>query len=171
MKLCSLINKGNSSKTQNMGLFSFLTGDNKKKKKRKCDITGTILEYGEGRLVTTSQVVSSHKFWDSIMTEPEAMAYTINHFKNKDSNATQMRSIIFEKYAEKTDPWLVAEDCIQTFGIEANGVSREYAEKWWESDYTFQPPGNGTAKEVLGEETYTEVKKYAVMEAGASRVA
>ena len=75
-----------------MGLFSFLGDSKKKKLKKKCEITGTILEYGEGSLLTTSQVIQSRKFWDSIMTEPEAMAYTINHFKNHDSNASKKMS-------------------------------------------------------------------------------
>ena len=64
------------------------------------------------------------------MTEPEAMAYTINHFKNNDKSATQMRGIIFEKYAEREDPWIVSEDCLMTYGIEAD-KSKEYADQWW----------------------------------------
>ena len=98
-----------------------------------------MLEYGEGRLLTTEQVVSSKKFWESIMTEPEAMAYTINHFKNNDKSATQMRGIIFEKYAEREDPWIVSEDCLMTYGIEAKN-SKEYADQWWQSEGEFRPP-------------------------------
>ena len=121
-------------------------------------------------MVTTSQVVTSQKFWDSIMTEPEAMAYTINHFKNKDDSATMMRRVIFEKYAEKKESWIISEDCIQTFGIEANGVEKEYADKWWESDFTFRPPGSGDARQTLDEGQYQEARKYAIMKAGATRV-
>ena len=142
----------------------------KKKKVSKCDLTGTLVEYGEGRLLTTEQVVSSKKFWESIMTEPEAMAYTINHFKNNDKNATQMRSIIFEKYAEREDPWIVSEDCLNTYGIKAE-KSKEYADQWWQSDGSFRPPTNGSAKNVLSPDVYEEIKHYAIWEAGESRVA
>jgi hypothetical protein len=104
------------------------------------------------------------------MTEPEAMAYTINHFKNQDSNATMMRSVIFEKYAEKDDPWIVSEDCLTTFDIEAE-KAREYAMKWWESDFSFRPPECGEAKNMLDQSRYTEVRTYAIQSAGESRVA
>ena len=152
-----------------MGLFSFLGDSKKKKLKKKCEITGTLLEYGEGSLLTTSQVIQSRKFWDSIMTEPEAMAYTINHFKNHDSNATMMRSVIFEKYAEKNDPWIVSEDCLNTFGIEADH-SKEYAQKWWESEFSFRPPQCGEAKTTLESAMYNEIRNYAIQAAGESRV-
>ena len=151
-----------------MGLFDVFK--KKKKKPSKCALTGTMLEYGEGRLLTTEQVVTSKKFWESIMTEPEAMAYTINHFKNNDKSATQMRGIIFEKYAEREDPWIVSEDCLMTYGIEAKN-SKEYADQWWQSEGVFKPPLNGMAKNVLPEEAYDKIKHYAIWEAGESRVA
>ncbi len=154
-----------------MGFFSVFKKDKKKKKASKCAITGTILYYGEGRLLTTSQVVSSERFWESIMTEPEVMAYTINHFKNNDKTATQMRSIIFEKYADRNDPWIVSEDCLNTYGIEEIGDSRAYAREWWESDGLFSPPESGTAKAILPEESFARVREYAILKAGESRVA
>ena len=151
-----------------MGLFDVFK--KKKKKASKCALTGTMLEYGEGRLLTTKDVISSKKFWESIMTEPEAMAYTINHFKNNDKNATQMRSIIFDKYAEREDPWIVSEDCLRTYGIEAD-ESKQYASMWWETEGSFKPPANGNAKTVLTNEAYEEIRHYAIWKAGESRVA
>lgn len=142
----------------------------KKKKVSKCDLTGTMVEYGEGRLLTTEQVVSSKKFWESIMTEPDAMAYTINHFKNKDENATQMRSHIFEKYADREDPWIVSEDCLTTYEIEARN-SKEYADQWWQTEGAFRPPSNGSAKNTLSPDAYEEIRHYAIWKAGESRVA
>ena len=129
-----------------------------------------MVEFGEGRLLTTQQVISSKKFWESIMTEPEAMAYTINHFKNKDENATQMRSYIFEKYADREDPWIVSEDCLNTYGIDAKD-SKEYADQWWLSEGSFKPPSNGSAKKTLSPDVYEEIRHYAIWEAGQSRVA
>jgi len=154
-----------------MGLFSVFKKDKRKKKASKCAITGSIIHYGEGILLTTSQVVSSERFWESIMTEPEAMAYTINHFKNNDKSATQMRSIIFEKYADRDDPWIVSEDCLTTYGIEDNGDSRQYAVQWWESEGEFAPPLSGSAKKILPEDSFEKVKQYAIWKAGESRVA
>lgn len=151
-----------------MGLFDAFT-KKKKKKASKCDLTGTILQYGEGRLVTTSQVIKSKKFWESIMTEPEAMAYTINHFKHNDKSATQMRGIIFEKYAERDKPWIVSDDCLQTYDIHADN-SKEYAIQWWESEGSFAPPTSGNAKVVLSENDYKDIMHYAIMEAGKTRV-
>ncbi len=154
-----------------MGLFNVFKKDKKKKKASKCAITGTILHYGEGSLLTTSQVISSERFWESIMTEPEAMAYTINHFKNGDKSATQMRSIIFEKYADRNDPWIVSEDCVQTYGINNAEQSREYAMQWWESEGSFRPPKSGTAKNELSSDSFTRAREYAILKAGESRVA
>ena len=153
-----------------MGLLDVFKKDKKKKKASRCALTGTMLTYGEGRLLTTGQVVSSKGFWESIMTEPEAMAYTINHFKNQDKTATQMRTIIFEKYADKKDPWIVSEDCLGTYGIEADN-SREYAEQWWETEGEFAPPNSGTAKSTLDPDKYEQVRNYAIWKAGESRVA
>lgn len=153
-----------------MGLLDVFKKDKKKKKASRCAITGTMLEYGEGRLLTTSQVVTSRGFWESIMTEPEAMAYTINHFKNKDKTATQMRAIIFEKYADKKEPWIVSEDVLETYGINADN-SREYAIQWWESEGEFVPPNNGTAKTTMAPDQYEEVRNYAIWKAGEARVA
>ena len=151
-----------------MGLLNIFKS--KKKRTALCALTNTPLEEGEGRLVTTAEVIVSKKFWESIMTEPEAMAYTINHFKNNDKSATQMRGIIFEKYAEREDPWIVSEDCLMTYGIEAKN-SKEYADQWWQSEGLFKPPLNGMAKKVLPEEAYDKIKHYAIWEAGESRVA
>ena len=154
-----------------MGLFSIFKKNRKKKKASKCAITGTFLQYGEGRLLTTSQVVSSRRFWESIMTEPETMAYTINHFKKQDKSATQMRSIIFEKYAQIDDSWIVAEDVLTTYGIEGTDESESYARQWWESDGAFVPPNNGSASHQLSPEAYKDIRQYAILKAGESRVA
>ena len=152
-----------------MGVLNIFS-KKKKQKAKKCDLTGSVLFPGEGRLVTTSEVVKSKKFWESIMTEPEAMAYTIKHFKDNDRTATQMRQIIFEKYAEKEEPWIVSEDCLQTYGIESEN-SREHAQQWWETNGLFKPAANRMAREVMSEETFENVRNYAIMKAGEARVA
>jgi hypothetical protein len=150
-----------------MGILNLFS--KKKKKSAQCALTGTILYNGEGCLVTTSEVVMSKKFWESIMTEPETMAYTINHFTKKDKQATMMRNAIFEKYAEREEPWVVSEDCLQTYGI-VTSLNGTDVKKWWDTDGKFKPSGCGKARQVLAPELYEEVRQYAVMSAGSNRV-
>ena len=103
------------------------------------------------------------------MTEPEAMAYTINYFKKKDASAIMMRNAIFSKYADKAEPWIVSEDCLQTYGIETSLNGSEVIE-WWQNQGAYKPINSGKAIEVLSEEDYDNAKKYAITEAGRSRV-
>ena len=81
-----------------MSLINSLFGKKKKEFKASCQITKEPLEKGYGYLLTTAQIVTSQKYWDMVMTEPETMSYTISHFKNQ-PGGTQMRNMIFEKYA------------------------------------------------------------------------
>ena len=150
-----------------MGILNIFKS--KKKRTAKCALTGTILTEGEGRVITTSEVIVSKKFWESIMTEPEAMAYTINYFKNKDVNATMMRNAIFSKYADKAEPWIVSEDCLRTYGIETALNGSEVA-NWWNSQGAYKPINSGKAIDVLSAEEFDNAKKYAITEAGRSRV-
>lgn len=141
----------------------------KKKRTAVCALTGTQLQEGEGRLVTTAEVVVSEKFWESVMTEPEAMAYTINYFKKNDNNAVMMRNAIFSKYADKEDPWIISEDCLQTYGIETS-LNGKAVKDWWESKGDYKPANSGKAVDVLSEEEFRKARKYAITEAGRSRV-
>lgn len=150
-----------------MGILNLFKA--KKKRTATCALTGTALHEGEGRLVTTAEVVVSEKFWESIMTEPDAMSYTINYFKKNDSNATMMRNAIFSKYAEREEPWIVSEDCLQTYGIKT-ALNGKEVDQWWSSQGTYLPKNAGKASDVLSEEEFKKVKKYAITEAGRSRV-
>lgn len=149
-----------------MGILNIFKS--KKKRTAVCALTGTVLHDGEGRLVTTAEVVVSEKFWESVMTEPEAMAYTINYFKNKDRNATMMRNAIFNKYADREEPWIISEDCLQTYGIQSSLNGNEVQE-WW-ADHAFRPANAGKAIDVLPEKEYNHAKAYAITQAGKSRV-
>ena len=48
-----------------MGLFGF--GKKKKKPARACELEGSLLEFGEGYLLTSSQIIKSKRFWDNKM--------------------------------------------------------------------------------------------------------
>jgi len=150
-----------------MGILNIFKS--KKKRKAVCALTNTSLQDGEGRLVTTAEVIVSKKFWESIMTEPEAMAYTINYFKNNDGTASMMRQAIFNKYADRSEPWIVSEDCLQTYGI-VTALNGTEINDWWQSQGTYRPEKSGKAIDVLSQEAYKEAREYALTEAGRSRV-
>jgi len=141
----------------------------RKKKTAACALTGTLLQEGEGRLVTTAEVIVSKKFWESIMTEPEAMAYTINFFKKRDPNALLMRKAIFQKYANKQEPWIISEDCLQTYEIHSS-LNGTHVKEWWLAGGEYTCEGCGRGADVLAEEEFHAAEDYAIKKAGESRV-
>lgn len=151
-----------------MAILNSLFGKKKKEFKASCQITKEPLEKGFGYLLTTAQVVSSRKYWDLIMTEPETMSYTVSHFKNQ-SSGTQMRSMIFEKYATVAKPWIISDSVIGYFEVDKT-TARESAKKWWESEGNYSPDHTGPATDHLDGPTYQDFKNYAILEAGRERV-
>lgn len=152
-----------------MTFIDKILGKSKKKDlKARCPITKESIETGFGYMLTTSQIVSSKKYWDMIMTEPETMSYTVSHFKNQESG-TQMRNLIFEKYSSVGKPWMVSDSCINLFEVD-KANARANAKKWWETEGSFSPNEAGSALEKLDPSSYQELKDYAVLEAGRNRV-
>ena len=115
-----------------MAFFDKLLGKKKPELKARCPITKEPIESGFGYLLTTAQVVTSKKYWDMVMTEPETMSYTVSHFKNEPTG-TQMRSMIFEKYSAIAKAWMVSDSCINLFETVDKKQAREMAKKWWEN--------------------------------------
>jgi hypothetical protein len=152
-----------------MSFINNLFGKKEKKSKAKCGLSSTLLEYGEGYQITTSQLVASKKFWDHKMLEPETLSYTTAHFKSNDPTATKMREMIFNKYALEEKPWLICESYIHLFDIDID-KAQEYAKQWWESHGEFTPPESGPAKKYMKNGSFEEIREYATMEAGAERV-
>ncbi|MEQ8927212.1 MAG: hypothetical protein RLO81_15430 [Fulvivirga sp.] len=153
-----------------MSFISSLFGKKKKQFKASCDISKEPVEKGFGYLLTTAQVVSSKKFWDNIMTEPETMSYTVSHFKGNDEMATKMRQMIFEKHSEVEKPWMVSDSYIHLFDIDKS-ESRKNAQLWWENEGEFTPEKTGKAEDTLEESDFKSIQHYAIMEAGKERVA
>lgn len=151
-----------------MALLDTLFGKKKKVFKATCNITKEPIEQGYGYLLTTSQIVTSKKYWDMVMTEPETMSYTVSHFKNQTSG-TQMRSMIFEKYSSIAKPWIVSDSIINYFDVDKN-EARTLAKKWWELEGNFLPERTGPAADVLESSLFTTSKEYAILEAGRSKV-
>lgn len=151
-----------------MALLDTLFGKKKKELKAACNITKEPIEKGFGFLLTTAQIVTSKRYWDMIMTEPETMSYTVSHFKNQ-ASGTQMRSMIFEKYASISKPWMVSDSIIGFFDVD-KAAAKANAKKWWETEGTFTPSEVGSASDKLDANTYKTWKDYAILEAGRDRV-
>jgi hypothetical protein len=150
-----------------MALLDTLFGKKKKEFKAACKITKEPIEKGFGYLLTTSQIVTSKKYWDMVMTEPETLSYTVSHFNNQ-ASGTQMRSMIFDKYATIAKPWIVSDSIISYFEVDKT-IARENAKKWWETEGNFAPNNTGSASENLDPGTFKDVKDYAILEAGRAR--
>ena len=152
-----------------MAFFDKILGKKKPELKARCPITKEPIETGFGYLLTTAQVISSKKYWDMVMTEPETMSYTVSHFKNEPTG-TQMRSMIFEKYSTIAKAWMVSDSCINLFEFVDKKVAREMAKKWWENGGKFEPTDSGPAAQALDSGSFKSWKDYAVLEAGRSRI-
>lgn len=151
-----------------MALFDSLFGKKKKELKAVCPISKEPIEKGFGYLLTTSQIVCSRRYWDMVMTEPETLSYTQQHFSNNGSG-TQMRSLIFEKYATISRPWIVSDSIISYFDVDRN-EAKSLAKIWWDSQGSFTPENNGTASDKLDNKAFTDWKNYAILEAGRERM-
>ncbi|HYC87371.1 MAG TPA: hypothetical protein VEB86_19195 [Chryseosolibacter sp.] len=153
-----------------MAFLEKLLGKKKPEIKARCPITKEQIENGFGYLLTTAEVITSKKYWDMVMTEPETMSYSVSHFRNQQSG-THMRSLIFEKYSNIEKPWMISDSCINLFENVDRKMAKEKAKKWWESAGTFIPENSGPAAAALEPTTLQSVKDYAVLEAGRSKVA
>jgi hypothetical protein len=153
-----------------MAFLEKLLGKKKPELKARCPITKEQIESGFGYLLTTAQVVASKKYWDMVMTEPETISYSVSHFKNQHSG-TQMRNLIFEKYSQIEKPWMISDSCINLFDNIDRRSAREMAKKWWETAGNFTPDNSGPASAALDNIAFQQLKDYAVLEAGRSRVA
>ncbi|HMP99321.1 MAG TPA: hypothetical protein PKC24_06030 [Cyclobacteriaceae bacterium] len=153
-----------------MTLLATLFGKSKKKSlKAKCPITKENIEEGFGYMLSTSEVISSKKYWDMIMTEPETMAYTLSHFK-QEASGTQMRGLIFEKYSSVTTPWMVSDSCINLFESVDKQSARAAAKKWWETEGQHLAASSGAAREQMDPQEFEKVRNYAIQEAGKARI-
>ncbi len=137
----------------------------KKKFKANCDLSGDPLEKETAYMISTAQIISSHKFWDNIMTEPDTMSYTEAHFKNGDSTATNIRNMIFKKYAGTDKAWVISDAQLHLFELDES-AAKSQADKWWDSEGKEVPVELNTSLEALDSKSFDDIKNYAVQEAG-----
>lgn len=153
-----------------MSLFSKIFAKKPKEFKAQCALSNEVLETGYGFLLTTAEVIQSRKFWDNKMTEPDTMSYSINHFSKQDATATQIRSMIFDKFSQINKPWIISDTFINWFDIDKD-EAKNNAKLWWDNRGEFEPEQSGSVNNVLEDEEYKSIKEYAIMEAGREQVA
>lgn len=136
--------------------------------KVQCALSKEPLDKASSYMLTTAEIVSSKKFWDHKMTEPETMSYTVSHFKNGDQTSTNMRKMIFQKYANEDKPWIISDSQIHLFDIDEN-VAKERGDQYWESKGADIPSDAINSLEKLGRDAFEEYKAYAIMYAGKER--
>ncbi len=144
---------------------------NKKKGfKAHCDLSRQPLDRASTYLLTTAEIISSKKFWDNKMTEPDTMTYTVAHFKTGDKTAMNIRKMIFEKYSKEDKHWAVSDSEIHLFDSVDQTVAKARGDEWWDNEGNYSIPENGSSLASLGEENFEEIRTYAVMEAGKAQV-
>lgn len=141
----------------------------KKKFKASCDLSGSLLEKESAYVLSTAQIISSKKFWDNKMTEPDTLTYTEAHFKNADPTARNIRGMIFKKYAHQDKAWIISDAQIHLFDIDESYAKRA-ADAWWDSEGQQLPEGMTTSLASMKTEDFESIKSYAVEEAGRKMV-
>lgn len=137
----------------------------KKKFKATCDLSKQPLDRESTYLVSTAQIIASKKFWDNKMTEPETMTYTEAHFKSGDKTATNIRGMIFKKYANEDKVWAVSDSQIHLFDVDLS-EAKDLANRWWDSQGKEVPDHLASSVADLDEATYNALKEYAIQDAG-----
>ena len=137
----------------------------KKEKEFKavCDLSKLPLDRESTYLLTTAEVISSKKFWDTKMTEPDTLTYTVAFFEKKDETARNIRKMIFNKYSGEEKYWAVGDSELHLFEIDEE-AARERGKTWW--DQAGQYVNGSNSLEKLGSEKFSEMEKYAVEKAG-----
>ena len=154
-----------------MSALSKLFGKKKKNVfKAHCDLSKQPLDKASSYMISTADIVSSKKFWDNKMTEPDTMTYTEAHFKTGDETATNIRRMIFNKFSQEDKVWVIADSEIHLFDIDVD-LAKSQADEWWDSEGNYSPAEAGKSLEKLGSDTVEELKNYAIMEAGRKHVA
>ncbi|MFT6865475.1 MAG: hypothetical protein ACJA08_000293 [Cyclobacteriaceae bacterium] len=149
-------------------MFKFLS-KKKNQFKAQCSLSRQPLDRESSYLVTTAQIISSKKFWDNIMTEPDTMSYTEAYFKNGDSTAANIRGMIFNKYSAVDKAWVISDAQLHLFEIDQQ-QAKTLADQWWDSEGSFSPEESKTSLKELGDQQLAAIRTYAVTEAGRAFV-
>lgn len=141
----------------------------KKKFKANCELSKMPIDRESAYMLSTAQIISSRKFWDNIMTEPDTLSYTEAHFKNADKTATNIRNMIFKKYAKEDKAWIVSDSQVHLFDIDLS-TSKALANTWWDSSGSLVPEHMVNSVSAMDDKTFDEIKAYAIHDAGRELV-
>ena len=110
-----------------------------------CDVCGGKVSSPEGYLLTTTQVVVSPEYWQCYyrLHEDEFTALGCSSYEAL-CTSSLLRRACCQRVAGQQTVWIACERCIPMFSVDRER-SRGYAERWWRSGRTFQPPGTGAA--------------------------
>lgn len=147
-----------------MGLFNFFKrSDDKDYRQIICDCCGKATSTSSNYCLTSSQVVTSHKYWDFVMTKPDIFEISRRHFLG-DANATRARGSIIIPLFNSSTNWCICKDCIHFFDVNVD-LARKYA-IMKEKDPTFCPPNSGLPRSILDDQEFIESVSYATSQAG-----
>ena len=139
----------------------------KKEFKAFCELTRQPLDKNSTYVLTTAEVISSKKFWDNKMTEPETLSYTVAHFKTQDPTASRIRQMIFDKFSNEK-AWVISDAAIHLFDVDTS-AAKARGDQWWDSEGNTAPTETENSLNSLGSQ-YDDLKNYAIKEAGRSFV-
>ena len=141
----------------------------KKEFKAQCDLSRQPLDKSSSYLLTTADIITSKKFCDNKMTEPDTMSYTVAHFKSGDATATNIRNMIWEKYSREDKTWVISDSELHLFDIDQE-KAKELGNQWWDSEGTFAPENGHKKLADFQNGEIENLKDYAVMMAGEKQV-
>lgn len=141
----------------------------KKKFSAHCELSRQPVDRESAYLLSTAQVISSRKFWDSIMTEPDTMSYTEAHFKTGDQTAANIRNMIFKKYAKEDKVWVISDSHIHLFEVDPS-EAKQLANQWWDSQGNEIPLHLTTSIAEMDDQHFEEIRRYAIQDAGRAQV-
>lgn len=148
-------------------MFNVFKKSKKKEFKAFCELTSQPLEKDSTYVLTAAEVISSKKFWDNKMTEPETLSYTVAHFKSQDETASRIRQMIFDKYANEK-AWVISDAAIHLFDVDTDNAKAR-GDEWWESEGSAAPTETKNSLNILGNKL-EDLRNYAIQEAGRSFV-
>ncbi len=108
-----------------------------------CDICNRRVERPFGYLLITGQVVRSPEFWKHYYSDhrTELAKVGIRDYEEFRRHAV-IREQVVKMFAGQSNAWMVCDSCINKFDVDIV-QARQHAERWWESEKKFVPPGSG----------------------------
>ena len=124
-----------------MGILDRLFGN---KEEASCDVCDKEMNYKDGYVLSTNQVVTTKAYWKFVLTHQWA------YFHELDPDDPTL-AITIERQTNQSTGWLVCEKCSTLFDFD-RGVGKNHAQM-----HSTAPPGNGPANPQLVESAAASV--------------